>query len=239
MWCLLNALFWVFAIGIPGLLSLLFIPVLGRTNVQRFIWYCACTYFKLILWSAGISFQVVGLENLDPKGNYVFACNHASFFDTVIPIIFSVLPYWLISISKKSVSKIPIFGWLVASGGSIFVERANQQESIESMKAGALSLQNNPRSVLLFPEGRRSDHGDIQDFKTGGFILSIQAGLPVVPVAISGSRDIMGRNLMNAIKPLKSTSITVLIGKPLETKRRSVLEDKQKVTAAVQTGMPL
>lgn len=234
VWCLFNAVFWVLAIVIPGLLSLLLIPVVGRAKIQELIWYCACTYFKLILWSAGISFQVVGLENLDPNGNYVFACNHASFFD--IPIMFSVLPYWLISISKKSVSRIPIFGWLVASGGSIFVERANQQGSIESVKAGAAFLQNNPRSVLLFPEGRRSDHGEIQDFKTGGFILSIQAGLPVVPVAVSGSTDILGRNLMGGVKPLKSARITVIIGKPVECKSRNLVEDKQEVTAAVQAG---
>jgi 1-acyl-sn-glycerol-3-phosphate acyltransferase len=155
-----------------------------------------------------------GLENLDPRGNYIFACNHTSAFD--IPIIFSLLPFWLVSVSKKSVSKIPIFGWLVKLGGSIFVERANSAGSVQSMQESAASLKRSPRSVLLFPEGRRSDDGEIQEFKKGVVLFGMQSGLSVAPVAICGSREIVGRNVSKRMQMIQTCKVVVVVGWPVD-----------------------
>jgi len=70
--------------------------------------------------------QVVGMENLDENQTYFFCSNHESHFD--VPLIFSTLPFWLISIAKKSLMYIPIFGWAVAAGGTVWIDRKNTEK---------------------------------------------------------------------------------------------------------------
>ena len=106
---------------------------------------------------------------------------------------FAAFPFWLIAIAKKIIAYFPIFGWAVALGGTIFVQRSNHKKALDSLNAGQKSLQEKPRSVLLFPEGTRSDDGVVRPFKKGGLILAIQSGMPCVPVAICGTRRIVGR----------------------------------------------
>ena len=235
VWCCFNAVLWVPVIGVPCLLSLPLAPIISLARIQKLIWWCAHTYFKLIMWSSGVSCTIVGLENLDPLGHYIFACNHASAFD--IPIIFSVLPYWLVSVSKKSVSRIPIFGWLVAMGGSIFVERANSVGSVQSMKEGASSLKKRPRSVLLFPEGRRSDDGEIQEFKKGVVLFGIQSELPVAPVAICRSRDIVGRNISKGLQKIQHCNVVVVVGKPILMNGLDLQRDVKDAVCSLQGGL--
>jgi 1-acyl-sn-glycerol-3-phosphate acyltransferase len=108
-------------------------------------------------------------------------------------VAFAAFPFWLIAIAKKIIAYFPIFGWAVALGGTIFVQRSNHKKALDSLNAGQKSLQEKPRSVLLFPEGTRSDDGVVRPFKKGGLILAIQSGMPCVPVAICGTRRIVGR----------------------------------------------
>lgn len=235
-WCCFHALVWLLIIGTTCLLSLLLTPIFGLARMQKLIWWCAHTYFKLIMWSSGVSCTIVGLENLDPCGNYVFACNHTSTFD--IPIIFSVLPYWLVTVSKKSVSQIPIFGWLVAIGGSVFVARADSAGSVQSMKKGAESIKKRPRSVLVFPEGRRSDNGDVQVFKKGVVLFGIQSELPIVPVAICRSREIVGRNIIGkGLHQIREVNVVVVVGQPLSLKGLDPKRDVDDMVCSLRQGV--
>lgn len=231
LWVVINAILWGVLIGVPCMLCVCLIPIFGLSVTERLIWHCACVYFKIILWASAVSLEIIGLENLDPHANYLFACNHVSFFD--IPVLFSALPYWIIFISKSTVAYIPIFGWLVWLGGTIFVQRSNHGKSIDAMNKGIESLRKRPKSVLLFPEGRRSDDGTLQEFKRGGVMLAIQCKMPVVPVALIGTDKIAGRSFSSSIRP---RHVTVVIGKPVETKSMTV-GDRNDLSSSIHTGI--
>jgi 1-acyl-sn-glycerol-3-phosphate acyltransferase len=188
-------------------------------------------YFKIILWASAVSLEIIGLENLDAQVHYVFASNHVAWFD--VPVIFSALPFWMIPVSKVSIAYIPIFGWLVRLAGTILVERDNHTKCVESMNNGFGSLRERPKSVLLFPEGRRSDDGTLQDFKRGGFMLAIQSKMPVVPIALIGTDKIAGRSFSASIRPRR---VTVVVGTPVETTNMDV-EDRNKLACSIYTGM--
>lgn len=234
VWVVTNAIFWVFVIGVPCIVCACLTPVLGLSLTQRLICHCACLYFKIILSVSAVSLEIIGLENLDPDGNYFFACNHVSTYD--IPVIFSALPYCMISVSKWTVAYIPIFGWLVWLGGTIFVQRSNHDKSIESMNRGLDSLKRRPKSVLIFPEGRRSDNATLQEFKRGGFMLAIQSKMPVVPVALIGTEKIAGRNFSSFIQPIRPSHVKVVIGNPVETKLMQI-QDRNELASMIHKNI--
>jgi 1-acyl-sn-glycerol-3-phosphate acyltransferase len=231
LWVVMNAILWAMIIGVPCMLCVFLIPIVGLSVVERMIWQCGCVYFKIILWASAVSVEIIGLESLDPHANYLFACNHVASYD--IPVIFSALPYWIIFVSKSTVAYIPIFGWLVWLGGTVFVERSNHGKCIEAMKNGVDSLRQRPKSVILFPEGRRSDDGKLQEFKRGGFLLAIQSKLPVVPVALIGTYEIAGRGFSSSIRP---RHVTVVIGTPVETKCMDI-GDRHQLASWIHSGM--
>lgn len=119
----------------------------------------------ILLLASGVRYRVTGLENLDRKGNYIFASNHESSFD--IPLVFGLLPYHIVSIAKIELRKVPILGWAMMGARHIFIDRHNSRRAIASLKEASESLTRNPRSIILFPEGTRSPDGDIHQFKRG------------------------------------------------------------------------
>ena len=142
---------------------------------------------------------------------YFFACNHESYFD--VPLLFAALPFWIITVAKKSLSYIPVFGWAVAAGGTIFVDRASTTKAVKAMKQAEESLRNRPRSVLVFPEGTRSPDGRIQKFKKGGLVLAIQADMAIVPIAVIGTHGVVQKGG----RAITARPLHVAIGKPIET----------------------
>mmetsp|Transcript_27876 Transcript_27876/g.64952 ORF Transcript_27876/g.64952 Transcript_27876/m.64952 type:complete len:340 (-) Transcript_27876:40-1059(-) len=233
VWTLLNAVGWVPIIGSVALSCALLIPFIGLARAQRMVWRIATVYFRLVLWATGISYTVIGLENLDPDRNYFFVCNHESIYD--IPIAFAALPFWLIAVAKTVIAYFPFFGWAVALGGTIFITRSNHKRAVQSLDAGRRSLQEKPRSVLLFPEGTRSDDGVVRPFKKGGLVLALQAGMDCVPVAVCGTRRIIGREV-DKFEPIVACRVKVIIGKPIPTKSMS-FEDRDSLAEKLHTDV--
>jgi len=149
---------------------------------------CARAWAWLVLRTTGVRVTVRGLEKLDANRSYVFASNHQSIYD--IPIVFASLPHQLRIVSKASIGSFPFLGWHLSRTGHLLVDRANPGASIvKKMKR----LVHGSRSLIVFPEGTRSTTGALTRFKGGMFLVAIDAGLPVVPVSISGSRHVMLR----------------------------------------------
>jgi 1-acyl-sn-glycerol-3-phosphate acyltransferase len=149
---------------------------------------CARAWAWLILKTTGVRVTLRGLDKLDPARSYVFASNHQSIYD--IPIVFASLPFQLRIIAKDSLGRFPFLGWHLSRTGHLLVDRANPGASIVRKMA---RLVQGSRSLIIFPEGTRSTTGALNRFKGGTFLVAIDAGLPVVPVSISGSRHVMLR----------------------------------------------
>lgn len=169
---------------------------------------CARAWSRLILWTTGVRVRLEGLERLDPSRSYVFAANHQSIYD--IPIVFASLPYQLRIIAKESLGRIPFMGWHLQRTGHVLVDRS---------KAGAGTVKKMARlvakghSLIVFPEGTRSVDGAIAPFKGGSFVIAMQAGLPVVPLTIVGSRGVMLKGEL-MVRP---GDVTLVVHDPIET----------------------
>lgn len=148
---------------------------------------CARAWSWLILRTTGVRVSVKGLERLQPNTTYVFIANHQSHYDT--PVLFSTMPYQLRIIAKESLARFPILGWHLKRGGHLFVDRRRPD------RAGILKrwrgLVDEGLSLIIYAEGTRSADGRVARFKAGSFFLAIQAGLPVVPLSIIGTRQVM------------------------------------------------
>jgi 1-acyl-sn-glycerol-3-phosphate acyltransferase len=153
----------------------------------RFAHWCARTWSRLILATTGVRVAVMGLERLDPDRTYVFVANHQSIYD--IPILFWSLPYQLRIIAKASLGSFPFLGWHLRRTGHMLVDRSRPDRTRIFSWAGKLTSRG--LSLIVFPEGTRSADGRVGRFKGGSFYLALEAGLPVVPLSVVGSRHVM------------------------------------------------
>lgn len=149
--------------------------------------WCARTWSRLILVTTGVRVECVGLERLEPGRTYVFVANHQSTYD--IPILFWSLPYQLRIIAKASLGSVPFLGWHLRRTGHMLVDRARPDRT--AVFAWASSLTSKGLSLIVFPEGTRSRDGRVGRFKGGSFYLALEAGLPIVPLSVVGSRHVM------------------------------------------------
>jgi 1-acyl-sn-glycerol-3-phosphate acyltransferase len=148
---------------------------------------CARAWSWLILKTTGVRVRVEGLDRVKLGTTYIFVSNHQSIYD--IPVIFASLPFQLRIIAKDSLARFPVLGWHLRRGGHLFVDRQHPD------RAGILkrwrALVSEGLSLIIFAEGTRSSDGRVARFKAGSFLLAIEAGLPVVPVAVVGTRAVM------------------------------------------------
>lgn len=151
-----------------------------------------------ILLITGITLKVKGLENIDPKGTYVFVSNHASQFD--ITALQYGIPNRLAMIYKKELSKIPLFGWQLAAGPYVSIDRKNAENAMKSIQKARQVMREKNVSILVFAEGTRSLDGQIHEFKRGAFRLASSVGYPIVPISIVGSSKIMPKGKLKFIK---------------------------------------
>ena len=125
------------------------------------------------------------------------------------------------------------------AGRHIFVNRKYRNKAVRSLNQAVKSLENNPRSIMVFPEGTRSKDGKIHKFKKGGLLLAIKAQLPVVPVALCGTRDAV----LKGSWKLESKPVVLIIGKPIETKgmtydsRNALTNDVYKKVVQLKTEL--
>jgi 1-acyl-sn-glycerol-3-phosphate acyltransferase len=148
---------------------------------------CARAWSWAILKTTKVNVSIEGLERLTPGTTYIFVANHQSHYDT--PVVFSSLPYQLRIIAKESLAGFPVLGWHLKRGGHLFVDRRNPDQG--GILARWRQLVSQGVSLIIYAEGTRSPDGRVARFKAGSFLLAIQAGLPVVPLAVVGTRRVM------------------------------------------------
>ncbi len=174
---------------------------------------------KAALFANRVKVRLEGIENLDGKGPYILMANHQGYYD-----IFALLAYLPIQfkwLAKKELFSIPFFGWTMAAAGYIRIDREGTRETVEAIHEAVRKIQDG-LSVVIFPEGSRSPDGSIQPFKKGGFTLAIKSRVPIVPVAISGTREIMPKGRLTA----SPGEIRVRVGTPIDIQNYSMKDRK-------------
>ena len=170
--------------------------------------WCARTWAWLILVTTGVRTSARGIEQVDRSTPYVFVSNHQSIYD--IPVLFVSLPLQLRIIAKASLGRFPVLGWHLRWTGHLLVDRA--RAGVSTLKQVARMMQRG-HSLIVFPEGTRSRDGRVGRFRRGLFLLAIEAGLPVVPVAVSGTRHVMCKGMLTT----RPGAVALVVHQPLRT----------------------
>jgi len=139
-----------------------------------------------IVRNAHIDIHVEGRENLRPGETYLVMSNHQSLYD--IPVLFQVVGPNVRMIAKKELFHVPVFGKALAAGGFIAIDRRDRRAAIRSLEI-ARDLLASGTHVWIAPEGTRSRSGALLPFKKGAFYLALEAGLPILPLTLQGTRD--------------------------------------------------
>ena len=173
-------------IGLPAIALGLLVP--GQSRKGKIFRWVTKSYSMILLPVFGVTVETRGVSRVDRNAPYVFMSNHASHVDSLALAV--SIPHPLHWVFKKELSKIPVFGWVLLSLGQIMVDRRNAMQSRTALSNAASALKGN-NSVLIYVEGTRSKDGKLQPLKKGGFHIALHSGLPIVPVRVSGSHEIV------------------------------------------------
>jgi len=177
---------------------------------------------RLNLALSGVPISMSGDELIDKDQPYIVMANHQSYYDVLALI--GYLPLQLKWVMKMELRKIPIFGFACEKVGHIYIDRGNSERSQESLKAAGEKIRAGS-SVVFFPEGTRSPNGRLQPFKKGGFVMALEAKVPILPVTVVGGRKILPRKSLRILPG----SMKIIIHDPIpvteytyETKERLI-----------------
>jgi 1-acyl-sn-glycerol-3-phosphate acyltransferase len=205
-----TAIVILYVLPATAILSMIAIIVAFFSHTGNPVHIIARMWSKSILFVSGIKVDVKGLANIDPGKSYIYMANHRSNFD--IPVLLSCLPIQFRWLAKAELFKIPIFGRAMSGAGYVKIDRSNRVSAIRSIDEVAAKMKNGV-SVMIFPEGTRSQDGHLKPFKKGGFVMAVDTGVPIVPIILRGTRSIMAKGSWR-IKPDK---VALLIEKPIDT----------------------
>jgi 1-acyl-sn-glycerol-3-phosphate acyltransferase len=209
-WVGLNALqaLYVTLVTVAGFPIALLLGLLSgsRLPLRMAAWYWA----PLLFLGAGVRLRVEGAERVDWSRPQVLIANHASMID--IPALFRAVPVPLRFVLKREIARVPFVGWYARAMGMAFIDRGNARDARRTLGDAADRLRA-AGTFAAFPEGTRSKDGALGAFKAGALQLAIEAGVPVLPVAIEGA----GRVLPPSGFRVRPGEIVVRFGEPIET----------------------
>ncbi len=203
---------------VVGLALLCAAPFSGEQARRLARLWCRC-----VLGCCGVRLTVRGGESVQPGASYVFVSNHQSHLDA--PSIYLVLRRPVRYVAKESLLRIPVFGWAARAIGTIPIDRSDAAEARQRLQQAEARLPPGD-SVLFFAEGTRSEDGRLQPFKRGGAVMALNLRLPIVPIAVRGTRAILPKGL----HAIHAGPVRVDIGEPIPidgftTEQRAELTD--------------
>jgi len=194
----------------------------GTDHISRF-------WGKLNIALSGVSMSVSGDEFIDENQPYIVMANHQSYYDVFALIGYLPLPLkWVM---KMELRKIPIFGFACETVGHIYVDRGNSEKARKSLKAAGEKIRAGS-SVVFFPEGTRSPDGKLQGFKKGGFVMALDAGVPILPVNMVGGRKILPKNNLRILPG----DMKLIIHKPIPVDEYTY-ETREKLVERVRKAI--
>lgn len=195
-----------------GLVSL-FVSFFDSTGRKQA--WLARVWAKSLLIGSGLRVHVEGLEQIDPSASYIFVSNHTSYMDT--PVVLANLSSQFRFLAKSGLFKIPLLGTHLGRAGHISVPLGDPRAAVKTMQRAAEVIQKKKVSLLIFPEGGRTEDGALQPFKDGAAYIAIRAGVPLVPMVIIGAREALpygagivlsGNVTLRILKPIETTNFT-------------------------------
>lgn len=206
---ILGALLFVVVTCVFSILSVF--AALDRSG-KVYLWF-ARTWSQIGLLLFGIRLRVLGTEHIEQGLHYVYVANHSSYMD--IPVLLAGIPDNLRLTLRRSLTRIPIWGWALLASPFLILDRSNPKLAAVTVRRAAERIRRGA-SVLFFPEGTRTPTGAMQAFKRGAFHLALQSGAPIVPVAIIGAYEILPRNQW---LPKWGMRVTIKIGEPIQPRK--------------------
>lgn len=179
---------------------------------------------RSILNAAGVAVELHGEENL-PSRHCVFVCNHQSHFDVLVMV--AHLKRHLRFVAKAELFKIPVFAQAMRAVDTIKVDRSGGDGDRQAL-AEAIPAVRERMDIAFFPEGTRSPDGVLKSFKKGAVMLALNAGVPIVPLAVAGTRHILPKGSLRIHSGRKAA---LLVGTPIPVEGRT-LADRDALTEA-------
>lgn len=178
---------------------------------------------RRLVAAAGIRLSAEHLDRIEPARRYILIANHNSYLD--IPCLLAAIPQPLRFMAKVSLFKIPVFGTGLRAAGFIPIDRKNRAANIQSFSLAADRIRRG-NSIVVFPEEGRSHSREMRPFQRGAFLLALKSALPIVPVAITGTHEVLppGRH---SVHP---GPVVVRVGTPIETSKFSIRTKDQLAT---------
>lgn len=187
----------------------------------------ARAWARVLLWVSGVKVKVEGLEKISRDGSYVFVSNHLSYMDT--PVVLANIPVQFRFLAKRGLFQIPFLGWHLARAGHIQVPREDARAAVKTMGLAAKVIRDCEISVLIFPEGGRSRKGALGEFKEGAAFIGVRAGVPLVPMCLKGTREVLPFGSGH----IRSGTVIMRIGDPIPTNESSD-RDRARLTAELR-----
>jgi 1-acyl-sn-glycerol-3-phosphate acyltransferase len=205
------------------LISLIIEKLSSREKAKDYLGKEVGRFGKAAFLLAFSKVTAIGKENVPEKGPAVIVSNHQSAFD--IPLMVGFVKGRISFIAKKEIGKIPFLKWFVVRLDGILIERGNKIQTASSMRK-ILRVLKNGGIIMLFPEGTRDSTGVMGDFKKGSLAIPYKLNIPVLPVAIDGTRNMMKKGSL-LIRP---SEINIKILEPLYPKEFADEEQLRKRT---------
>ena len=218
------------------MLLLIFGPpsITAALVARRHHWVYPFALFGARNWLrlSGTRVRVRGLEHLDPQRSYVFIANHRSFLDTAT--LFAHLDRRIGLLAKKELLKVPILGYGMGFCNILAIDRTNRESAFRTTKAATDRLRAGV-SFGVFAEGTRARPGQLLPFKKGGFYMAVEAGVPIIPVAIKHTDALMGKGTgvarpgvieMVILPPIETVGMTDEDVKPLSERTRALVAEE-------------
>lgn len=204
LFCMFTAAVWT-AILFPVTV----VAMVATLNPSASMYVVQKWWSPVLLWAGGARLEVLGRERLTAGQPYVFVSNHQSTID--IPALFVALPVDFRFVAKKVLQYVPFLGWYMTLARFVFIDRKNHRAALRSLEIAGQRIRGGI-SIVMFPEGTRSDDQRVLPFKKGPFALAMKAAVPIVPVAVEGSGVLMPKNSWN----ITPGPIRVAIGAPID-----------------------
>jgi len=174
-----------------GPVAMLLAALFGPRIASRL---CGTLWARLNSWATPMGVDVEGREHIDPKQSYVIVANHQSHYDVFV--LYGWLGVDFKWVMKKELRRVPVLGIACEKLGHIYIDRSDPRSAVASLQAAKSRIVNGT-SVLFFPEGTRSLTGELGKFKKGAFQMALDLGLPILPVTIVGTRNILPPKTLN------------------------------------------